>query len=131
MDDISDLFREPNAGAYEKEERRKGPPLGYVGEKLRRAVESAHGMYQDINRLVPDNLPQPEKVRGSVFSTKQDSLLSPAYTNFMYGLTAYLALYNMLGVLSDHQKIPTLLSMSHEDFSGWLDGIEREGSVHG
>lgn len=131
MEDISDLYREPNAGAYEKEETRKGPPLGYVGDKLRRAVESAHGMYQAIDRLVPDDLPQPANVRGSAYSTKQDGILSPAYTNFMYGLTAYLALYNMLGVIRDHQKIPALLGMGQDDFSAWLDGIESEGSVHG
>jgi hypothetical protein len=33
MADIDDLFTPPNAGAYEKEELRKGPPLTYVGEK--------------------------------------------------------------------------------------------------
>lgn len=101
MDDISDLFREPNAGAYEKEEKRKGPPLGYVGEKLRRAVESAHGTYQAIDSNVPDNLPQPAKVRGSAYSTKQDGILSPAFSTFLFSLTAFLALYNMLGVIAD------------------------------
>jgi hypothetical protein len=106
LEDISDPFREPNAGAYEKDEKRKGPPLGYVGEKLRRAVESAHDTYQAIDRDDPDNLPQPAKARGSAYSTKQDGILSPAYSTFIYSLTAFLALYNILGVISDHQKYP-------------------------
>jgi|SRR5208337_2165955 len=124
MENIDDLFREPNAGAYEKEETRKGPPLSYVGEKLRRAVESAHGTYQAINRDVPDDLPQPARARGSQYSTKQDGILSPAYSTFIYSLVAFLALYNILGVITDRHKIPTLLSMSHDDFTVWLDGIE-------
>jgi hypothetical protein len=131
MDDISDLFREPNAGAYEKEEKRKGPPLAYVGEKLRRAVESAHDTYQAIERDVPDNLPQPARAHGSAYSTKQDGLVSPAYSTFIYSVTAYLALYNMLGMITDPKKVSALLAMKREDLSAWLDGIEREGSVHG
>ena len=131
MENICDLYQEPNAGAYEKEETRKGPPLGYVGEKLRRAVEYAHETYQAIDRDVPENLPQPAKARGSAYSTKQDGILSPADSTFIYSLTAFLALYNMLGVISDQQKIPALLAVNHEDLSAWLDGVEREGSVHG
>jgi len=131
MENIDDLYRAPNAEAYEKEEQRKGSPLDYVGEKLRRAVESAHDTYKAIERDVPDNLPQPVKARGSAYSTKQDALLSPAYTTFVYGLTAFMALYNMLGVIEDPQKIPALLAASREDLSAWLDGIQREGSVNG
>jgi hypothetical protein len=131
LENICDLFREPNAGAYEKEETRKGLPLGYVGEKLRHAVVSAHETYQAIDRDVPENLPQPAKARGSAYSTKHDGILSPAYSAFIYSMTAFLALYNMLGIISDQEKIPALLAMNHEDLSAWLDGVEREGSVHG
>ncbi len=131
MPDIDDLYQDPNAGAYEKEETRTGPPLSYVGEKLRGAVESAHRTYRSIERDVPDDLPQPSGAKGTSYSTKQDGLISPGYSSYRYSLTAFLALYNQLGRISAQKKIAALLELDPRDFSDWLDSVEREGSVIG
>jgi hypothetical protein len=52
-------------------------------------------------RDVPDDLPQLPGAVGTSYSTKQDGLLSPAFSAFRYSLTVFLPLYNMLGVISD------------------------------
>lgn len=131
MPDIDDLITGPNAGAFEKEEIRKGAPLSYVVEKLRDAVECAHDTFNSIQRDVPDNLPQPPKTVGTPYSIKQDGLLTPAYSTFRYSLVAFLALHNMLGMIPDQNKIQGLLNLPHDDFIEWLNRVEREGPILG
>ena len=131
MGDIDDLYRHPNAGAYEKREVRVGPPLDYVGEKLGVAMKFAHRTYQQIVEHVPGDLTVPEGLSENGFSVKRDAILSPAYTAFRGATTAFLALHNMLGVIQDQDKFEALLLLSTSEFDEWVDRIEREGSVTG
>jgi sugar phosphate isomerase/epimerase len=124
------LYRDTNGPAYVKGQKRTGPPLGYVGDKLRHSLQLAHSLYQEIRESVPDDLPQPEGARGTSYSTKEDGLVGPAYEAFSYQLTAFLALYNMLG-LDDNRLANRLLRSSYEEFDTWLRRIIREGSVTG
>jgi hypothetical protein len=128
---IDDLYRDPNAGAYEKEEVRVGPPLDYVGAKLGMAVRYAHRTYREIAATVPDDLPAPSWVEGSAFSIKDDGLLSPAFAAFRSATTAFLALHNMLGLIQDQDKFEALLALKSSEFDAWVERIEREGSVTG
>jgi len=129
--DIDDLYQDPNAGAYEKEEVRTGPPLSYVGEKLRRALESAHRMHRTIVDVVPDDLPQPPGASGTAYSTKVDGLVRPAHGAFYYSLVAFLALHNALGRIGGDGKVDALLRLDPDEFGAWLDTVEQEGSVTG
>lgn len=113
MADIDDLFTDPNAGAYEAEETRVGPPLTYVGEKLRYSLEHGH------------RAATATKVTGSEAAHRE------ADASFRYGVTAYLGLYNMLGMMLDHRKLDALLDLDGAAFEEWLDTVQREGSVHG
>ena len=113
MADIDDLFTDPNAGAYEVEESRVGPPLTYVGEKLRHSLEYAH------------------RVAGTMRSDVEHEARHDAVAAFRYGLTAYLGLYNMLGMILDHRKLDALRELDDDAFEDWLDTVEREGSVTG
>jgi hypothetical protein len=113
MADIDDLFTDPNAGAYEAKETRVGPPLTYVGEKLRYSLEHAHRAARAMEE-------------GATEAARRD-----ADAAFRYGVTAYLGLYNMLGMLIDHRKLDGLLELDGDAFEDWLDTVQREGSVHG
>jgi hypothetical protein len=55
--------------------------------------------------------------------------LRPATPPFVPPLLGYLALNNMLALANDNHIFERLLEMRHEDFSRWLDDIDREGSV--
>lgn len=129
--DLPDGLTEPNAGAYTKTETREGPPLDYVGEKLRRSLEMLHTLYRAAREDVPDDLPVPERFRAAQmeYNIKTSSVLNPCEGAFILGLTAYLALNNLLGVANDHGIFGRLLSMSHDDFAAWLERITEEGSV--
>ena len=113
MADIDDLFTEPNAGAYEAEETRVGPPLTYVGEKLRNSLEYAHRAAR-VTKV------------GALEAAHRHTDAA-----LRYGVTAYLGLYNMLGMIQDHRKLDALLDLDREAFEAWLDTVQREGSVHG
>jgi hypothetical protein len=113
MAEIDDLFTDPNAGAYEAKETRVGPPLTYVGEKLRYSLEHAHRAARAT-------------VEGGTDAARRD-----ADAAFRYGVTAYLGLYNMLGMLIGHRKLDALLELDGAAFEDWLDTVQREGSVHG
>jgi hypothetical protein len=120
-----------NGSAYTREERRNGPPLDYVGEKLRKAVESAHATYKAVVGFVPRDLPpEPEFDPSAPSSAKFDILAHNAYYALSYSLTAFLALYNMLGVVRD-DYVEGIAAKSRDELRIWLDLIEREGSVHG
>lgn len=131
MTGIDDLYSDPNAGAYEKREVRTGPPLDYVGEKLGIAVKFSHRTYRRMRESVSDDLPVLEAALGTGGSVKGDALLSPAFITFRGATTAFLALYNMLGLIHDQDKFEALLELSSSEFDDWVDRIEREGSVTG
>lgn len=130
--DIDDFMKSTNGPAYEKNEARNGPPLSYVGEKLRYALEHSHDLLHGIESCVPASLPLPDEyLEGAPISAKQDLLKSPAWASFYYQVTAFAALFNMLGVVKSDKDIERLGQMSEKDFKKWLDFIEREGSVLG
>ena len=106
--DVEDLFTHPNGPAYERVERREGPPLAYVAEKLRYCLESAHSAPRD--------------------RADAERHLDHA---FRYGLVAYLALQNLLALANDHDLGDRLLALDRQAFSQWLDRLEEEGSVTG
>ena len=76
-------------------------------------------------------MPVPKRFRAAQmeYSVKTSSVLNPCEGAFILGLTAYLALNNLLGIANDHALFGRLLSMSHDAFSAWLERITEEGSV--
>ena len=117
--DSEGMFRDPNDGAYEKEELRTGPPLSYVAEKLRRAAELMHSL---INRL---------KTVEELDSEQKGNLLTQVRGALRYQLTGYLALNNMLALVNDRGFFERIESYSYDDFNDWLDRIDQQGSVSG
>ena len=65
----------------------------------------------------------------SIPCIKTSSVLNPCEGAFILGLTAYLALNNLLGIANDHGIFGRLLAVSHDDFVAWLERITEEGSV--
>lgn len=109
-----------------------GPPLDYIGEKLKSSLECQHGILENIKTCVPDNLPLPTHYQqGSKLSVKTDLLASPAFTAFYFQVVAFAALFNMLGSIRSPDDAVKLAEMPKKDFLRWLDIIEREGSVLG
>lgn len=130
--DFDDFMRSTNGPAYEKNEARNGPPLSYVGEKIRYALENCHDLLQGIESCVPNNLPLPDGYQeGASLSAKLDFLKSPALASFHYQVTAFAALFNMLGMVKSSKDIERLAQTPEKDFKKWLDFVEREGSVLG
>ena len=125
-------FPDSNGSAFMKKEQRYGPPLDYVGEKLRHAVEAAHANLSNIKNFVPANLPpSPEFNDGAPKTIKSDLLLSSASEALHYSVTSYLALYNMLGAANVNSTLQNIEEKSTSDLKKWLDLVEREGSVAG
>jgi hypothetical protein len=75
---FSEFIPDPNGSAYTKKETRVGPPLDYVAEKMRFALESLHELINNIKNEVPDNLDVPDGFPGN-YSVKKDGLLSPSF----------------------------------------------------
>lgn len=123
MDNFDDLFCDTNGPAYQKEQKRFGPPLEYVGEKLRNSVESWHEVLQNVSENIADDL------SSGRLSVKKDLLLSPAHYGFYNALIAFLALHNMLGSAQSPSLVSEHASKSKDEFKLWLDFIEREGSI--
>ena len=119
MDDLEDMFRPPNDGAYEKEELRTGPPLDYVAEKLRRSLELTHYLIKSLN-----NLESPTQ-------NELDPLLNQTSGAFHYQLTSYLALKNMLALGNENGFFERMEHRSTGEFHDWLDRIDQQGSVTG
>jgi hypothetical protein len=113
------MFRDPNDGAYEKDEVRTGPPLSYVAEKLRRAAELMHFLTNRLNAIE------------ELDSEQKSNLLSQARGSLRYQLTGYLALNNMLALVNDQGFFERIESYSYDDFNDWLDRINQQGSVSG
>lgn len=130
-DDLADIIGDSNGPAFRKLEERNGPPLDYVSSKAESALLASHQVLVAVEHFVPEDLPQPESAFGSVFSTKRDGLLAPAWTAFRYGLVSYLALNNMLNLANDSELLDRLAAMPQEEFGRWLHGVASEGSVTG
>jgi hypothetical protein len=96
----------PNAGAFEQTETRTGPPLEYVAEKFRSALEGLHEW------------------------RRSDSSLS-AQTAFRNGVVGFLALHNLLAYANDDALLARLGAVPPGEFRDWLDGIQDRGSITG
>lgn len=129
--ELPDGLTEPNAGAYTKTETREGPPLDYVAEKLRSSLEVLHTLYLAAAQDLPDDLPVPKRFQAAklAYDVKTGSVLNPCQDAFRLGLTAYLALNNLLGIANDQGIFGRLLAMPHDEFANWLRRITEEGSV--
>ncbi len=126
MSNLSDYMKDPNGPAYRKEEIRNGPPLEYVSEKIRNALDEQHKLLKDIE-CNPQFWPDLERRQLETECLVYRSAIS----SFNYQITAFLALHNMLGVNSGYDYTQRLCSMSRDEFEQWLEFIEREGSVSG
>lgn len=109
--DLYAILGDSNNGAYRQVEQRTGPPLAYVAEKTRHAIEAIHAVFWSIGDESGDR--------------------ASAQAAFHYSVVSYLALHNMLAQVADHAAIARLLAMSPQDLSMWLDVIAAEGSVTG
>jgi hypothetical protein len=109
--DLYEIIGDSNNGAYQRTEQRTGPPLVYVAEKSRHALEQIHTAYRSIGDGTGD--------RGATQAA------------FHYSLLSYLALSNMLSLAADHGVVERLLAMPPGGLSKWLDAVDAEGSVTG
>ena len=109
--DLDDILGDSNAGAYQRVEERTGPPLAYVAEKSRAALEQIHTVHAELDAE--------SRARGA------------AQAAFHYALVAYLALNNMLTLAGDHGVVTRLLAMPWDELERWLDAVDAEGSVTG
>ncbi len=124
--EIDDNILQPNNGAYEKGEMRVGLPLSYIAEKLRGALASAHQVYRIINHSA--QIARPDLTNSQLACQEP---VASACVSFKYSLTAFLAMYNMLGMIADPNKVDSLLNCDQDEFAVWLNTVEREGSILG
>ena len=118
MSEIDNLVGDSNNGAFRKNEIRNGPPLSYVAEKVRISIETIYSIYDKaINRL-PD-------------SNEKTEIISDSCYAFRNSIVAFLALYNMLALVENNDVYDDLLNSSRDELCGWLDVVEREGSLTG
>lgn len=96
---------------YQKDERRLGPPLDCVSEKLRAALAASH---RSARAADPETHPS-------------------ARLSFYYAVVAYTALYVVLADWSQdiNGLVKRLLQMGENDFEAWLDLVQDEGDVLG
>src|SRR5688572_29865121 len=99
--------------AYTKTETRHGPPLSYVAEKLRSALQSLHSMSRPAGGL-PTDLPE---------------ILNPCPPAFRLAKTSYLALLNQLDLTQEPDFYERVWNLSVTEFERWLDEVDRQGSV--
>ena len=109
--DLYEILGDSNAGAYQRVEERTGPPLAYVAEKSRHAIDQIHAVYLQLG--------------------DDSSARAPAQAAFHYALVAYLALNNMLTLAGDQRVVTRLLAMPPDELTKWLDAVDAEGSVTG
>ena len=134
-------FADPNGPAYRTGEHRVGPPLDYVGEKLRRGLECQHGVLHALSRAAAAagrdgaggavDAGAGAKSGGAAPAPSFEVLAAAARIAFDYQLTAFLALYNTLGAKGDADAVDRLAAMTPDAFRRWLGFVEREGSVTG
>lgn len=118
-------FVSPNAGAYERQELRGGPPLRYVAEKLRASLEAQHDVICALRDRLPDDVSALTPLRAGV-SLKADLLVFPADTAFWNALVAYLALSNMTA-LATPETAERLLTFARNELRDWFNRIEQAG----
>lgn len=96
---------------YQKKEVRFGPPLDYVGEKLRTSLEQLHLL---VSKLSPS----------------ENASLHLAFYN---SVVAYTALYVMLADWNSDMPglVERLTAMNDADFETWLDLVCEDGDVLG
>lgn len=112
MAEEDDEFRGPNDNAYEKPQVRVGPPLEYVAEKLRHAIEATHHLLRHLRKLA-----------GS-----ETAVFDATYA-FQSQLTAFLALNNLLALANEKGFFDRLEGYTDQQFKDWLDRISQQGSV--
>jgi len=129
--ELPDGLTEPNSGAYTKTETREGHLLGIANDQGMSSLEVLHTLYRAAAQDLPDDLPVPKRFQAAkmAYDVKTGSVLNPCHDAFRLGLTAYLALNNLLGIANDQGIFGRLLAMSHEEFATWLRRITEEGSV--
>jgi hypothetical protein len=110
MADLDEVFLPPNGGAYEKRETRTGPPLEYVAEKLVGSIRSIH---EGLAKQRPEDR------------------ASPLRAALQQGVTAFLALHNMLALAHAHDWFDRIESMSRSEFRLWTERVGASGSVSG
>lgn len=124
-------FQDSNGLAFKKKEQRYGPPLDYIGGKIRSTVEAAHENLNNIKGFVPNDLPSyPQFHEGAPQAIKNDLLLSSATQALHFSVISFLALYNMLGAAKSN-SLNIIAQKSSCELKVWLDLVEREGSVLG
>jgi hypothetical protein len=129
---IEDFFNDPNGPAYQKEEKRVGPPLDYIAEKLRNSIESHHEVLRITRECILIDLPrEPCYSDESEISIKEECLEFNAMYGFHNAVIAFLALYNMLGSAAEADYTERLSKIKKNDLDKWLDFVEREGSING
>jgi hypothetical protein len=130
-DDPDDFFRPPNDNAYETSEVRTGPPLAYVAEKVRHALEAMHSLIHEIRHRLPQDPSAAAPSSLPPASVAEESLLPTALYAFRSAVVGHLALNNMLALASDNDLDDRLLAYSRDEFKEWLDRIDHAGSVTG
>jgi hypothetical protein len=110
MTDNDEVFMSPNGGAYEKRESRTGPPLSYVAEKLGSSIRSLH---EGLAKTRLEDRPLPQRAA------------------LQQGVTAFLALHNMLALAHAPDWFDRIEIMTESDFRRWTERIEASGSVVG
>lgn len=134
MSDLDRFLQDPNGPAYQVDQVRHGPPLEYIGEKLRSALDAQHRLLRalDTSAAGAPGSPRPAiMAKEDAAPVDVEAALHSAIAAFHYLITAYLALHNMLGSHTGPDYLQRLRSMSDEDFDRWLAFIESEGSVNG
>lgn len=107
-----------NGPAYTKTQERNGSPLEYVAEKLRCAIEDTHYLLH-------------ESVYSETRLSINEASSRPAFSSFHYQITAFIALYNMLTMLEDPNRIKEFATYTRDELKTLLDFIESNGSLSG
>ena len=116
MDDLGDLFADPNGPAYTKREERTGPPLDYVQHKPVYGLEVHHRLLRTLAEAVAKDADSAD-------------IVGQARHSFYYQLVAFLALSNMLALANDSDLVERLEAYSPAEFRDWIQRIERESTV--
>lgn len=95
---------------YEHEELRRGIPLNYIAEKLHHSLLDFHTAYHE---------------------THDTDVQNTLYSSFRNMVKTFAGLWNMLEIITNEDYFESLLAMTHEEISQWINSIERVGSLTG